>query len=480
MFSLISSLSLMFKKLFSHFIFVLSLFFLIMPFFGFAVENDCAVCSTSSPEFQRYIDFSEAVLGSLQPVASSQSNAGGWLVTAFSQSLKWISSAFQTTFGSLTALVAFSVQTVTWVPLEFAVLVRWKAVIRDYKKLMIVETKFTDKFLELGSQRDLMWPLDDSVVDKINSAIGSQRKSQGWFFAEASLFPYKISGSEVISLIWALNSRFKRFVVFHDISQFRNDTISYSEKTKDIYFDFDENFFIQMKQKYSCISGTMCSQSLQKFGKRTEEILQKWLSGFKKSVDVYKASLKRLKQLFSKKSRDDAFTRRQNDLMRKQYGIDALNASDSWLPGLKNMAEKMRNIGKVVKDAALDVKDFYSWNTPLADQNVQEIKSSVREQSIWTPASTLMKDRLLTDFQMALEQDMASVLASQENDFAQAAFLDPATTTALVPEISIFVYDWIDLLWSKQDKQSARSSIVKHLWSSCENQCVNVPSKCWY
>lgn len=471
----------MFKKLFFQFVLILWFCLLTLPVSGFAAENDCAVCSSSSPEFQRYIDFSEAVLWALQPMAGSQSNAGGGLSVVVSQSLKGISSTFQTTFWTLAALVAFSIQTATWVPLEFAVLVRWKAVIRDYKKLMIVETKLNDKFLELWVQRDLMWPLDDAVIDKINVAIASQTKSQWWFFSDASKFPYWNSATEVLSLIWSLNSRFKRFVVFNDISQFRNDTIGFwNDKSSKMIFDFDEDYFIVMKQKYSCIFGAMCSQSLQKFWNRTEDVFKKWVAGFKNSIQVYKDSLKRLKQLFNKKSRDDAFTRRQNELMNKQYWIDALNASDPWLVGMKNMIDEIRSIWKVVKDATLDVKDFYSWNSVLEDQNAEEIKRSRKEQSIWTPVSTLMKDRLMVDFQNALEQDMSSVLASQQNDFSYSVFLDPTPTTNLVPEIGVLIYDWIDLIGGKQDKQSGRSSIVKHLWSSCENQCVNVPSRCWY
>lgn len=432
-------------------------------------DQSCSTCGSTSPIIDQYINFSTEMISTLKTMANEKAKAAtstdSNILNRIAQNLnqKWQTAltftVLMSTIGS--QLVGSTVRQ------EIQTLTNAKAIIRDRDKLDKLDQTIADTLFDLGQAWAYINNTSDyqqrivSIIDRYSTGSDA--------FLEKTWTPSS-SATTLITALWDLNQAYKRFIAAGKTDEFDAFSQEYSDSLGISIADIN---YTTLVEQYSCARGfNKCDTTYKKAWQNMASIGKDAAKKAKESLDVVKASLKRLKCTFAKQSNLDCakswFTERQNNLLRSLYGIEGPMANQKWSSAIAN---SMTRLGNSLASQVTDIKDFYIKNdNPSSSVKIPKVTSL----DIVSPDA--ITQRAAGDLSTMLTQTINETIDASTATWQQHVFADPLIVTRNIPRVTIMVYSSINTIGDSEKSKSLTQSLGK----SCENQCTNLPGKCYY
>lgn len=233
-------------------------------------------------------------------------------------------------------------------------------IVRDYQKLLNLDTLMTDKLFDLGQAWGLQKPLTETARKSIINVLSLQQGSKSLFQEQTAAITIesKATPYHVIQLLLRINRRMKNMVTAG-----RNPTdLDISIKNDTIFTQINPWFWTGLQAEYACtrIANNACTQQRKDMTSRIASITTWFIdAGPKDARETIKRSLTRLKT-------------KTQDLVWDDENISAANRAD-----YEAREQELINAMWFKKHLSLDTGLNFSASLP---RDFQDMKQTVKDR----------------------------------------------------------------------------------------------------
>jgi uncharacterized protein YjgD (DUF1641 family) len=207
--------------------------------------------------------------------------------------------------------------------LWFAVVAQPWPMVRDYQRLLDVDTMITDKIHELGIAWWYSRTIDGNTIGSIRDFMDNEVGDEKIF--EDVTIEDDMKAKDILQVLVKLNKKHKNLIVLS--SKANSEWTEDIEKNSTISIDLNTGYREKLKTDYSCArlwgKGAMkCSKSFSQFKKSIKNITTNFIEkGPKQSLEKIKVASRRLKtrwQQISGKTDNDTYKKNLSDYEQRE------------------------------------------------------------------------------------------------------------------------------------------------------------------
>lgn len=383
---------------------------------------------------------------------------------------------------------------------------RWLAVmaqpwpiVRDYQKLLDVDTLVADKIFDLGQAWWLQKKLTPEAIAAINGALSSQQWAWKIFIEqsvgvtlERNATPYN-----VIQLLLRINRRMKNMVTAGRNPRDKDIVI----KADTINVQINPWFRTGIKEEYSCtrLANNACTQQRKDMANSINRITSWFVESWPKQArDKIKTSVRRLvsktkdiawkDENISDKNRAD-YDARQYELL-SAMGLTKHIANVSWwlINISASLPRDFDNMKQIVKDTAEWISSYREASVQREDADANDIVSQIYQVDskgisqtedpwiVWSIMSRLWwsKAPVLGSRQINIATSLMAIEWYHSSAIGEQAIASTDDSQLLLANLLASIRYIKDTIYNSSDKKTIYENVVR----VCEVQCSNLWWKC--
>lgn len=482
-------------------------------------EQRCVACSVTPQQMQYHITFIEDVLAQIQTIAPSGRLIGRpqvwwfqwglfeaqekpqWLWWMFSNFIQNLNQKVQTAWVLWMLTVAFPLDFLRDGWLSFVILTRSSPLVRDFKKLMDIDTAISDKIFAIAQGWWYYKTIDPQTLTRINQIF--QKNVTNQMFMPSYTISSSVRYGEMTRFLSRINRKMKYFLALKTPTSLRGE-----RSTKNISVTYNPVFEQQLTERYQCTRWFgQCNQSFKNFSSNIKNVVNTFANIHKDGWPLQKFSDAALKMKMAlsvptragnqnpqKKAQKQRVAEQLNELKRdnliRQYGfpVEPNKIPWDWLGAAMlrrfniNAAFHFDEKSKVINSSSIaqSLQSQSAAPQDIAqklDQDASQISDAEKksEQNPIEINATIFQNNEKHLFTNLLTQTINNVRAIPVFSPLNQELISPIPITMQFPLVSRAIADVLVYIGNKDDKKS----IISTLGQACQNQCQNVPWACY-
>ena len=379
---------------------------------------------------------------------------------------------------------------------------RWLAVmaqpwpiVRDYQKLLDVDTLVADKIFDLGQAWWLQKKLTPTAIAAINGALSSQQWQNKLFDAKTASITIEPNATpyNIIQLLLRINRRMKNMVTAGRNPRDTDITI----KSNAVSVQINPWFWTGIQTEYACtrLSHNACTQQWKDFTNDIASITTGFIDTWPKQArEKIKTSLTRLKTLWqdrawndeniSAKNRAD-YDARQDELLSAMWLTKHIANVSSWIIDISaSLPRDFDTMKQTVKDSSQWIASYRSAITqrpttsPDAIINqIYQVDSKGTQQTdepgvVWSIMSRLGWDKspAQTPRQANIISSLYEIETYHHSAMSEQAIASTDDSQLLLANLLASIRYSKATLYNPSNKKTIYENVVR----VCETQCSNL------
>ncbi len=440
-------------------------------------------CYSTPSQIQDYTQSMYTIINQI-PTRTIQEQQVGWnAVTRFGeQALDASNQLMQGTYVWARIMKKISMDMVWWDAFaNMKMAFNSDAAIRDWNQLINLERYITDQALKVWYAWVLNIPVSESQVDGLKNNFDSIP-----IIEKTSWWEDRPTYWDLLEFVWKLNTFYKEIYLNAVWTNVKDRTLEEAaqalfSKTTLKVSSINNSDYNELKEAYEWATGydNVCQDSyseefLENVESITESAAFRWWNALERFSDAWNLLKQTLNDVSPSWEVSQEYEDRKEDLLRRHYWTsladDLMTYTWTWWVGM------MRDS---IKDNVIDPLhqlptriDEISTTTAIWEEKIDEEQRESIQRQHW---QTIQRQA----FQKDMENTFNSVLDMQQEQFADSTLQDPRWITQKIPTLSQKVYQWVNIIGSRQDSDT----IIYNLGNACQHQCQNhwdPYDDCWY